>query len=181
MKISFLFHLLSFLPVHPPVLPQNHILVSEASIPNQEKNTFDFSVNHKVDTWIHFQSSKHGWKENEVSVYLPDFFRDNKNVPTTLYSSLYHYHLYQNHRFSKHLTYQDFCILEKQLSDIVSSYMLDDKHHYGIMMDEVFLQPEGITKYWNIRKTYNILLKQKYLDTYPDFVMIETIRDFDFM
>lgn len=179
MKFSFLFHLLSFLPVHPP-LQNNHILVSEVSLSNK-KNVFDFAVNHKVDTWIHFQSNKHGWKDNEINVYLPDLFYENKNVPSHLHSSMYHYYLYRDHRFSKHLTYQDFCVLEKQLSDIVSNYMLDDKHHYGIMMDEVFLQPEGITKYWHFPKKYNILLKQKYLDEYPDFVMIENIDKFDFI
>lgn len=180
MKINFLFPLLSLLPVHPPVLQQNHVLVSETLHPIQKK-MFNVAVSDKVDTWIHFQSNKHNWQKDEVNVYLPDVFRENKHIPTTIYSSRYHYNLYTNHRFAKHVSYQDFCILEKQISDIVSTYTSDKKHHYGIILDEVFLQPDGITKYWSSPKNFNLVLKQKYLDDFPDFVMIESIRDFSFI
>ena len=180
MKLNFLFSLLSLLPVHPPVQQQNHVLVSETAH-YSDKKVFDNVASQKIDTWIHFQSNKHNWQKDEVNVYLPEVFRENKHIPTTIYSSKYHYHLYSNHRFAKHLSYQDFCILEKQISDIVSTYMSDKKHHYGIILDEVFLQPEGITKYWISPKNYNIVLKQKYLEDYPDFVIIETIRQFRFI
>jgi hypothetical protein len=98
MKYSFLFHLLSFLPIHTPPPVVQHILISEVKLPDKTEIEL-LTKKKKIDTWIHFQSHKHGWDKNEVNVYLPDFFYENENKPDHLKSSLYHYNLYSSHRF----------------------------------------------------------------------------------
>lgn len=180
MKFSFLFHVLSFLPIHTPPPIAQHIILSEVQLSNK-KEVESFTTRKKVDTWIHFQTHKHEWNKNEVNVYLPDFFYENQNIPDHFKSSLYHYHLYSSHRFSRHLSYQEYCILEKQLSDVVSKYVQDDKQSYGIIMDEALLEPSGITRYWNFKKNYITILKQKYFENYPDFVMVNEMKDFGFL
>lgn len=180
MKYSFLFHLLSFLPIHTPPPIAQHILISEIQLPDKTEIEL-LTKKKKIDTWIHFQSHKHGWNKNEVNVYLPDFFHENKNIPNHLKSSLYHYHLYSSHRFSNHISYQEYCLLEKQLSDVVSKYVQDDKQSYGIIMDEALLEPSGITKYWQFEKNYITILKQKYFENYPDFVILDRINDIGFL
>ena len=77
---------------------------------------------------------------------------------------------------------EDYCKLEKQISDIIQQYLKDNKHNYAIILDDIFLDSEGIKKYWNFEKNY-ILIKTNMNDKLnnPNYIILEKIKNYDFI
>lgn len=179
MKISsFLFHILSFLPIH-PVNHHNHILISDIQKPIEKKS---INTIQSIDTLLYFHTHPIHSRDDCIDIYLPRFFKENTLKVDSFQTSLFHYQNFKSHKFSKHITYEDFCILEKQISLLVEQYLKDNKHHYGIILDDIFLNTEGIHKYWNFQKNY-ILIRDSTGNNgnTPDYVIIEKIKDYNFL
>lgn len=176
----FLFNALSFLPVHPHSMEKvNHVLINDIQKPI-EKKTIDKI--YPVDTLLYFHTHPVKKREDCINIYLPELFQENKDKVDSFLSSNYHYQHFQNHRFSKHLSYDDYCKLEKQLSKIIEQYLLDNKHHYGIIIDDIFLDHEGIKKYWDLKKNY-FLVRSSMEDKLnePDYLILERIKNYYFI
>lgn len=179
MKLSsFLFHILSFLPVHPHE-KGNHILVSDIQKPLKKQ---DFNTIRPIDTLLYFHTHPIPKREDCIDIYLPQLFKENIHKVDSFDTSKYHYQHFIEHKFSKHISYQDYCKLEKQISQIIEQYLKDEKHHYGIILDDIFLDIEGIQKYWDFKKNY-ILIRKSMKDKLhqPDYIIFEKIKDYNFL
>ena len=178
MNFFFLFHILSFLPIHPQE-KANHILVSDLQQPLKKK---EFNNIQSIDTLLYFHTHPIPKREDCIDIYLPRIFQENKLKVDSFYTSKYHYQNFILHKFSKHISYQDYCKLEKQISLIIEQYLKDEKHHYGIILDDIFLDVEGIRKYWDFKKNY-ILIRKTMNDSLhlPDYIILEKIKDYNFL
>ncbi len=178
---AFLIHLLSFLPVHPSV-PQNHAIVQETKL--KQYDQVEQFLTKKKPYQVHFSSHvsrvKQREEENRVYVSIPELF---SNLPRSddmaVQGSMAHYQYFSNHRFSKYISYGDFCRLEKSMSGIVANYLQDEKRSYIIVLDDIFLNPMGIWKYWEFPKNY--LVFSKIHNSYVDFVMVERFENTNFI
>ena len=189
MKIySFLFKVLSLLPMNTPIL-HNHIFenvvcVSEILTPLKDIQILeDKQKNDRL--WIYFRSS-HKFEpqlDNLVTVDIPKLY---KTVVTSKYNRInrpqenidqYKYSLFSSHRFSNYISYDEFCNLEYLIADIIQSY-IDDKttgKSIGIVIDEIFLQPDSVFYKRNGKNpSITTMLTKKYFSKYPTFVLIDT-------
>jgi|TARA_Y100000813_G_C24098330_1_gene321693 hypothetical protein len=180
---AFLFHLVSFLPLHPPV-PVNHAIVQET-----KGTRFDYieSLLTKKDPYqIHFTSHVKHIKKREadrnVYISIPEL---SATLPTydeaPIDTSKAHYQYFTQHRFSKYISYNDFCQLEKRMSAIIGQYIQDEQRSYIIILDDIFLQPMGIRKYWRFPKEYAVFAKESFADTFVDYVIIEPFQATNFI
>jgi len=176
--ITFLFHLLSFFPIH-PIEKSNHILVSDIQKPIKKKVLNSIQP---IDTLLYFHTHPISKREDCIDIYLPRLFQENKVKVDSFYTSKYHYQHFIEHKFSRHISYDDYCKLEKQMSLIIEQYLKDEKHHYGIILDDIFLDVEGIRKYWDCKKNY-ILIRTSIEDKghSPNYIILETIKDYNFL
>lgn len=179
--IAFLIHVLSFFPVRPYV-PQNHAIVQETKL--KQYDQVEQFLTKENPYQIHFTShvsrvKKHK-EENRVYVSIPQLYSNlppNDDIP--IQGSMVHYQYFSNHRFSKYISYGDFCCLEKSMSRIVANYLQDEKRSYIIVLDDIFLQPMGIWKYWRFPKQYLVFCK--IYNSFVDFVMVERFEDTNFI
>lgn len=176
--ITFLFHLLSFFPIH-PIEKTNHILVTDIQKPIEKKVLNSIQP---IDTLLYFHTHPIPKREDCIDIYLPRVFQEDKLKVDSFYTSKYHYQHFLSHKFSKHISYQDYCQFEKQISLIIEQYLKDEKHHYGIIIDDLFLDVEGIRKYWDFKKNY-ILIRTSIEDKGhpPNYIILETVKDYNFL
>ena len=176
--ITFLFHLLSFFPIY-PIEKNNHILVSDIQKPIEKKVLNSIQP---IDTLLYFHTHPIQKREDCIDIYLPRVFQEDKLKVDSFYTSKYHYQHFLSHKFSKHISYQDYCQFEKQISLIIEQYLKDEKHHYGIIIDDLFLDVEGIRKYWDFKKNY-ILIRTSIEDKGhpPNYIILETVKDYNFL
>ena len=180
---AFLFHLISFFPIHPPI-SVNHAIVQETK--GIQFNDIENSLNKKEPYYIHFTSHvKHVKKretENNVYISIPELYStDSMDDGGPIESSRAHYQSFQQHRFSKYISYPDFCRLEKRVSMIVSHYLRDEKRSYIIILDDIFIQPMGIRKYWTFPKQYAVYAAESFSDDFVDYVIVEPFRATNFI
>jgi hypothetical protein len=178
---TFLIHLLSFLPVHPSV-PQNHAIVQETTLKKYDKiEQFLTKENpYQVHFTSHVSRVKQQKEKNCVFISIPELYSNlptNDDIPVD--GSMAHYQYFSNHRFSKYISYGDFCRLEKSISRMVANYLQDEKRSYIIVLDDIFLSPMGIWKYWRFPKHY--LIFSKIYNSFVDFVMVERFDDTNFI
>lgn len=176
----FIFHILSFLPFHPNSIEKvNHILISDIKKPIEKKNLEKI---YPIDTLLYFHTHPIKKRDDCIDIYLPKVFQENKLKVESFKTSTYHYQQFIKHRFSKHLSYEDYCKLEKQLSKIIEQYLKDNKNHYGIIVDDIFLEHNGIKKYWDFKKNY-FLIRSSVNDKLnkPDYIILEKIKDYSFI
>lgn len=188
---SFLFHLMSLLPIHDienQFLSHNifekTVCVSEVSSPLKDiQHLEDKQEDDRL--WIHFRSSPkfQPQLDNLVTVDIPKLY---KTVVTSKYNRInrpqehidqYKYSLFSSHRFSNYISYDEFCHLEYLIADIIQSY-IDDKttgKSIGIVIDEIFLQPDSVFYKRNGKNpSITTMLTKKYFFKYPTFVLIDT-------
>lgn len=178
---GFLIHLLSFLPVHPSA-PQNHAIVQETKL--KQYDQVEQFLTRKKPYQVHFSSHvsrvKQREEENRVYVSIPELFSNlPRNDDKPVQGSMAHYQYFSNHRFSKYISYGDFCRLEKSMSRIVANYLQDEKRSYIIVLDDIFLNPMGIWKYWDFPKNY--LVFSKIHNSLVDFVIVERFENTNFI
>lgn len=185
MKISFLFPFWSFLNINhvPDTAPRQHVVIEDVG-----KKTVPVPRHWMVHrpTTIRFTSHTRHVKQQKVDEYtisIPDLFERLQEHPPEgkFETSIHHYQSYQHHRFSKFITYLQFCQLEKALSDLVATYLQDQNHSYIVYLDDIFIQPMGIRKYWSFPKNYYFVTKENYKDQSVDFVMIEKFENINFL
>ena len=179
--ITFLIQLLSFLPVHPTV-PQNHAIVQETK-QKQYDQVGQFLTNehpYQIHFTSHTSRIKQREQENRVYISVPELYANLARFDDiALKGSKAHYQYFSNHRFSKYVTYADFCRLEKSISHIVANYLQDEKRSYIIVLDDIFISPMGIGKYWTFPKHY-LVFSQNY-NSFVDYVMVERFEDTNFI
>lgn len=180
MKLSFLFHLLSFLPLHNPPRYYHHYLISETKPLVRIKDLNNLRNDVKIDTLIYFKSHKSDPIDKNVNVYLPDLLKTNTVFVENFDTSKYHFQSFQEHRFSRHISYEDYCRLEKQIAIIVEQYLRDTNHNYAIILDDIFLQSCGISKYWT-EKNYFLIRPQNDKNQNIDYIILNKINDFNFI
>lgn len=176
---TFLFHLLSFLPIKPVEKGHHHILVADIKqpIPKSVVETIK-----PIHTLIYFHTHPIPKRDDCVDVYLPKLLQENKCEVDSFQTSKYHYEHFLQHKFSRHITYSDYCKVEKQVSLIIQEYLKDGQHNYGIILDDIFLDTEGIRKYWTMEKNY-ILIRTSLDDklNIPNYVIVEKAKDYNFL
>ena len=104
------------------------------------------------------------------------------NAVDSFQTSTYHYNHFLQHRFSRRITYSDYCKIEKQVSLIIQEYLKDEQHHYGIILDDIFLDTEGIRKYWSTEKNY-VLVRTSLEDklNIPNYIIVDKVKDYNFL
>ena len=195
MKIySFLWNIITLLPLH--TIHNSHVFekticVSEVSTPLRDiQKIDDLQAGNKKRIWIHFRSS-HKFQQEEqldnlISVDIPRLYRTevsrkdhNKKSIRHDKISYYKYSIFNSHRFSDYISYDDYCRLESIIADIIQSYIDDKitKNTYGIVIDEIFLQPDSVFYERNAHNPdVSTLLLQKYFDHFPSFIVIDVSK-----
>jgi hypothetical protein len=187
---AFLINLASFLPINPNVvLPQNHAIVQETKKELKDLSFIEGVLENNKGTKpyrVHFNShvsraKKREDKEN-VFISIPELYA---NLPTNDYrpseTSMAHYQYFTSHRFSKYISYSEFCRLEKSMASIVEEYLQDEQRSYIIFLDDIFIQPMGMRKYWTFPKNYIVFSTSSFSDSFVDFVIVERFENVNFL
>ena len=177
--ISFLFHLISFLPIKPVEKGDHHVLITDIQHPISKSAIESIQPIH---TLLYFHTHPIPKRHDCVDVYLPKLYKENNIAVDSFQTSTYHYNHFLQHKFSRHITYTDYCKVEKQISLIVQEYLKDEKHNYGIILDDIFLDTEGIRKYWTMKKNY-VLIRTSLEDKLnsPNYIIFEKAKDYNFI
>lgn len=179
--------MLSFVCLHQDLpLPQQHVITQEVSVQNKKNSFFPNLVRNQNDVYsIHFNShiskAKTSLDTKEVTISIPELYSNTGNVNGDFITSPSHYQFFSQHRFSKYVKYDEFCKLEKSVSDIVGSYLKDEKRSYIIFLDDIFIQPMGVRKYWTFPKNYVFLANNKFDDNSVDFVIVDKFENINFL
>ena len=177
--LLFLFNILTFFPIHPVKKIDHHFLITDIQKPIEKKSIESLKP---IDTLLYFNTRRLPKRNDCIDIYLPSFYKENKYKVESFQTSKYHYQHFSRHKFSKHISYEDYCKLEKQISDIVQQYLKDNKHNYGIILDDIFLDAEGIKKYWSFEKNY-ILIRTSANDKLhnPNYIIFDKIQNYNFL
>ena len=144
------FQILSLLPIQSPPHHQfeKMLCISEVAAPLRGIQKFESHPEDRL--WIHFRSSHTIQQEeqiaNLVTVDIPKLYKNvviNNHRHSHQKIDQYKYTIFKSHRFSKYISYDEFCELEYVLGDIIQSYIEDKTKSYGIIVDEIFLQPDS--------------------------------------
>ena len=186
-KTAFLINLASFLPVNPNIVtPQNHAIVQETRTKLNDVQFIEGALKNEKPYHVHFTShvsraKKREDKEN-VFISIPELYG---NLPKNDYrpseTSMAHYQYFTKHRFAKYISYSEFCRLEKTMASIVAEYLKDEKRSYIIFLDDIFVQPMGIRKYWTFPKNYLVFCASSFSDYFVDFVIVELFEHVNFL
>jgi hypothetical protein len=187
---AFLIHLASFLPINPNVrTPQNHAIVQETKKELQDTRFIEDVLKndknekpYRVHFTSHISRAKKREDEGNVFISIPELYA---NLPTNDYrpseTSMAHYQYFTKHRFSKYISYSEFCRLEKAMASIVGEYLQDEKRSYIVFLDDIFVQPMGLRKYWRFPKTYLVFSASSFSDSFVDYVIVERFEQVDFL
>jgi len=73
------------------------------------------------------------------------------------------------------MPYADYCLLEERLSQIISSYLLDQKRHFHILLPASYLSGDSIRSYMTREAVHNTLWIAPSADLSPDIVLLQAM------
>ena len=156
---------MTLFPVKPEIGTRNHIILSE------QKNKIDvnqlkyFTKGNKIDSIIDFTL--------ENNIYLSKILE--KQDINKLKSSKSNYLKYENSEYINYINYEDYCKLEKKISNIIDSYLLDNKKNYLIIVDDIFLGYDGIFKYLKFINKSLFIINEK--NNYANYLIININKE----
>ena len=158
--INFIFSLMTLFPVKPEVGTKNHIILSEQKNEINVNQLNYFTKGHKIDSIIDFTL--------ENNIYLSKIL-ENEDIDK-LKLSKSNYFKYENSEYINYINYEEYCRLEKKISNIIDNYLLDNNRHYLIIVDDIFLGYDGIFKYLKSSDNSLFILNEK--NSYVNYLIV---------
>lgn len=162
---NFIFSIMTLFPVRPEIGTKNHIILSEQKNKINLNQLKYFTKRHKIDSIIDFTL--------ENNIYLSKILE--KEDIEKLKSSKSNYFKYENSEYINYINYEDYCKLEKKISNIIDSYLLDNKKNYLIIVDDIFLGYDGIFKYLKFPNKSLFILNEK--NNYVNYLIINIKKE----
>ena len=163
--VNFIFSLIPLFPIKPDVGTKNHIILSEQKDKINVNQLNYFTKGHKIDSIIDFTL--------ENNIYLSKIL-ENEDIEK-LKLSKSNYFKYENSEYINYMNYKDYCRLEKKISNIIDSYLLDNKKSYLIIVDDLFLSYDGIFKYLKFPNKSLFILNEK--NNYVNYLIINIKKE----
>ena len=107
--LNFIFSLMTLFPIKPEVGIKNHIILSEQKNKINVNQLNYFIKGHKIDSIIDFTL--------ENNIYLSKIL-ENEDI-NKLKLSKSNYFKYENSEYINYINYEEYCRLEKKISDII--------------------------------------------------------------
>jgi len=162
---NFIFSLIPLFPLKPEVGLKNHIVISEVKTKIDVNQMKTFTKDNKIDNIINFNL--------ENNIYLSKFL--DKDDISKLKSSKSNYIKYSNSEYINYMNYDDYCKLEKKISNLIDSYLLNNKCNYLIIVDDIFLSYDGIFKYLKYPYKSIFILNEK--NSYANYIIVNLKKD----
>lgn len=162
---NFIFSLITLFPIKPEIGIKNHIIMSEVKNKIEVNQMSYFTRNKKIDNVINFTLSK--------NIYLSKFL--DKEETIQIKSSKSNYMKYENSEYTNYINYDDYCKLERRISILIDSYLLDTKNNYLIIVDDIFLGYDGIFKYLKYPDKSLFILNEK--NSYVNYLIVNLKKD----
>ena len=162
---NFIFSLMTLFPVKPEIGTKNHIILSEQNNNINLNQLKYFTKGHKINNVIDFTL--------ENNIYLSKILEKEDIEKLKSYKS--NYFKYENSEYINYINYEDYCRLEKKISNIIDSYLLDNKKNYLIIVDDIFLGYDGIFKYLKFPNKSLFILNEK--NNYVNYLIINIKKE----
>jgi hypothetical protein len=91
-----------------------------------------------------------------------------------LKSSKSNYIKYGNSEYINYMNYDDYCKLEKKISELIDSYLCEKKN-YLIIVDDIFLGYDGIFKYLKYPYKSVFILNEK--NSYANYIIVNLKKE----
>ena len=163
--LNFIFSLMTLFPIKPEVGIKNHIILSEQKNKINVDQLNYFIKGHKIDSIIDFTL--------ENNIYLSKIL-ENEDI-NKLKLSKSNYFKYENSEYINYINYEEYCRLEKKISNIIDSYLSDNKKNYLIIVDDLFLSYDGIFKYLKFTNKSLFILNEK--NNYVNYLIINIKKE----
>ena len=163
--LNFIFSIMTLFPVRPEIGTRNHIILSEQKNKINVNQFKYFTKGNKIDSIIDFTL--------ENNIYLSKILE--KEDIEKLKSCKSNYFKYENSEYINYINYEDYCKLEKKISNIIDSYLLDNKKNYLIIVDDIFLGYDGIFKYLKFPNKSLSILNEK--NNYVNYLIINIKKE----
>ena len=158
--LNFLFSLLTLFPIKPEVGVKNHIIMSEIRQTVNNNQLSYFIKDKKIDKVVNFSLRN--------NIYLSELI-DDEDIED-IKSSKSNFMKYENSEYMNYLSFDKFCKLEKKISNLVDSYLSDNKNHYLIIVDDIFLGYDGIFKYLKFSDNGLFIMSEK--NSYVNYLIV---------
>ena len=162
---SFLFSLITLFPVKPEVGIKNHIIMSEERKKVDINQLSYYTKGNKIDNIISFNL--------ENNIYLSKFL-DKEDI-LKLKSSKSNYIKFGNSEYINYMNFDDYCKLEKKISNLIDSYISDNEKNYLIIVDDIFLGYDGIFKYLKYPYKSLFILNEK--NSYANYIIVNLKKE----
>ena len=163
--LNFLFSLLTLFPIKPEVGVKNHIIMSEVRN-TVDKNQLNYFIkDNKIDKVVNFNLRN--------NIYLSELIEEEDMED--IRSSKSNFMKYENSEYMNYLSFDKFCKLEKKISYLVDSYLSDNKNHYLLIVDDVFLGYDGIFKYLKFSDNGLFILSEK--NSYVNYLIVNMKKE----
>tara|TARA_Y200000002_G_scaffold369121_1_gene362918 strand:+ start:587 stop:1087 length:501 start_codon:yes stop_codon:yes gene_type:complete len=160
---NFIFSLITLFPVKPEVGIKNHIIMSEVRKKIDINQLSYYTKGNKIDNIINFSL--------ENNIYLSKYL--DKDI-LDLKSSKSNYIKYGNSEYINYMNYDDYCKLEKKISELIDSYLCEKKN-YLIIVDDIFLGYDGIFKYLKYPYKSVFILNEK--NSYANYIIVNLKKE----
>ena len=162
---SFLFNLITLFPIKPEVGIKNHIIMSEEKKKVDINQLSYYTKGNKIDNIITFNL--------ENNIYLSKFL-DKEDI-LKLESSKSNYIKFGNSEYINYMNFDDYCKLEKKISNLIDSYISDNEKNYLIIVDDIFLGYDGIFKYLKYPYKSLFILNEK--NSYANYIIVNLKKE----
>ena len=160
---NFIFSLITLFPVKPEVGIKNHIIMSEVKKKIDIDQLSYYTKGNKIGKIINFSL--------ENNIYLSKYL--DKDI-LDLKSSKSNYIKYGNSEYINYMNYDDYCKLEKKISELIDSYLCEKKN-YLIIVDDIFLGYDGIFKYLKYPYKSVFILNEK--NSYANYIIVNLKKE----
>jgi hypothetical protein len=162
---NFLFSLITLFPIKPEVGVKNHVIMSDERR-KIDINQFSYFIKgNKIDNIINLNL--------ENNIYLSKFL-DKEDI-IKLKSSKSNYIKFSNSEYINYMNFDDYCKLEKKISNLIDSYLSDNKKNYLIIVDDIFLGYDGIFKYLKYPYRSLFILNEK--NSYANYIIVNLKKE----
>lgn len=160
---NFIFSLITLFPIKPEVGIKNHIIMSEVRKKIDINQLSYYTKGNKIDNIINFSL--------ENNIYLSKYL--DKDI-LDLKSSKSNYIKYGNSEYINYMNYDDYCKLEKKISELIDIYLCEKKN-YLIIVDDIFLGYDGIFKYLKYPYKSVFILNEK--NSYANYIIVNLKKE----
>ena len=164
-SFTFLFSLLTLFPIKPEIGVKNHIIMSEVKRPIDKDQLNYFIKGNKIDKIVNFSLKN--------NIYLSELIEEE--YIDNIVSSKSNFMKYENSEYVNYLNFDKYCKLEKKISNLVDNYLLDNNNHYLIIIDDIFLDYDGIFKYLKFSNKSLFIMNSK--NSYVNYLIVNIKKE----